>query len=175
MVGKLHNTPHTVMERTRLFPFYSVDGLAAALKPGVALEKSALREAGAESASAAKGKKSPSLKRQKLESDFEKAKRLSIENDNELKIILEQLSLTGMEGTVAKDLHDDSLSCLRYAVKHHATFMCRNTDTPSDAVDASLEEMIQKMDSNYHRIDKSLLFSCDNLLVLERSHVIDRA
>ena len=75
MVGKLYNTPYTVVERTRLFPSYGAERLAA-LNPGEAQEKDALREAGAESASAAEGKESPSLKRQKWESDFEKAKRL---------------------------------------------------------------------------------------------------
>ena len=83
-------TPYTVMERTRLFPSYSAERLAAALKPRVALKMDALREAGAESAAAAEGKESPSLKRQKLESDFEKAKKLSVEYDNELQIILEK-------------------------------------------------------------------------------------
>ena len=116
LVGKLYNTPYTVVERTRLFPSYGAERLAAAVNPGVALEKGALREAGAESASAAEGKESPSLKRQKWESDFEKAKRLSIEYDKQLKIIwdrrkevideIRELSLTGMEETIAKDLHE---------------------------------------------------------------------
>ena len=120
----------------------------------MALELVALREAGAESASAAEGQDSPSLKRQMWESDFDQAKRLSIEYDNELKIILDkrkdaldeiqQVSLTGMEGNIAKDLHEDSLSGLKFAVKHRATFMSQNTGTPSDAVDASLEEMMLK-------------------------------
>ena len=116
-----------------------------------------MREAGAESAAAAERKESPSLKTQMLESDLEKAKRLSIENDNEFKIILDKrkevtdetelLSLIGIEGTIANALHEDSLSCLRYAAKHHATFTSQNLCTLSDAVDASKEELIQNMDS----------------------------
>ena len=92
VVGKLYNTPNTVMERTRLFPSYSVERLAAALKPGVALEKSALREAGAASASAAETQESPSLKWQKLESDL--GKRNGSTNAKEATDETEQLSLT---------------------------------------------------------------------------------
>ena len=41
-------------------------------------------------------------------------------------------------------MNEDSWRCLKHAEKHRATFMSQNTDTSSDAVDASLEEMIHK-------------------------------